>query len=144
MQKFQTNRDKLSMIREGAAERANPIECAMCNARCVKFYYIWCDAKSHRYKYKCEHDFTQFCPFALAMWIISSLMMAIKNLYVHTNHLTDQPSVDCMHFVLLLFTTAFILNAKPTGNTVCEWVCVRLLVTTRNDNSKTTQCRHDC
>lgn len=137
---LQTDRDKLPMIREWAAEREQTLSNVHCAcASCVKFYYImifiWCDAKSQIQIQMRTWFHSLFCPIALALWIISSLMMAIKNLYVHTNHLTDQPSVDCMHFVLLSSTAECILNAKPTGYTVAASVCV-CLCATFSDNSK--------
>lgn len=66
------------------------------NVRCAKFFIIW-------FSFGAMHDFIFLC--ALAMWIISSLMLAIKKLYVHTNHLTDQPSVDCMLFDYYYYAT---------------------------------------
>lgn len=65
MQEFQANRDKLPMIRERAAERANSIENVQCAcARCVNillhYEFSFGAMQNHRYKYKCEHDSTLF------------------------------------------------------------------------------------
>lgn len=127
---FQANRDKLSMIRKRAAEQTLSYVSAMCKILLYDFHLVRCkitDIQMHTWIY------VFLC--ALAMWIISSFMLAIKNLYVHTNHLTDQPSVDCMHFH---FITASALYFECTANWkqfVCACAYSRECMTF-SDNSK--------